>query len=327
MRFKTAFSPREVTRSGDDSPAKSVWGYTLRLTGRAQIVAFALALLSTIVGLAPIELQRRMVDGAIAEKDGELLIFLALLYLGAVVAQQGAKFALRMMQSWMAESATFYTRRHLWRLHSGAEGASDRRDVVAILTQEVEALAKFAGGAPSQAFANASLLVGALGYMFWVSPGVAAAGLALLAPQVILTPLMQRRLNRLVSIRLRLKRRFTNAVSAETAPPDESEFDQKTSRLFGSRMIFDFWKFLMKTVLNLLNGLAPLGVIAVGGWMVIQGDATVGVVIAFVTGFSRLGDPIRQLISFYREAAEAEVRHSLIARWMKPVVEENGKRG
>jgi ABC-type bacteriocin/lantibiotic exporter with double-glycine peptidase domain len=73
---------------------------------------------------------------------------------------------------------------------------------------------------------------------------------------------------------------------------------------------------MMKALLNLLNGLAPLGVIVAGGWLAVSGETTVGVIIAFVGGFSRLGGPIRQLIVFYREAAEASVRHQMIARWM-----------
>ena len=287
------------------------------MTGRTQVGAFALALIVTGLGLAPLELQRRMIDDAVANGDLRLLTILGGAYLAVVIAQQAAKFALRATQSWMGESAVLYTRSHLWRLHRGSRTTDEGgRDVVAILTREVEALGGFAGGGPSQAFANATLLVGTLAYMLWVSPAVAAAGIALLAPQVILTPLMQRRLNRLIEIRLRLMRRFTHAIGGDN-PPEEKNYERRLKGLFWSRMSFDLWKFLLKSSLNLMNGLAPLGVVAIGGWMVIRGDATLGVVIAFVSGFGRLGDPIRQLIAFYREAAEAEVRHRMIAKWMK----------
>lgn len=315
MTPQAIFTPREIARTGDDRPAGSVWGYIRRMTGRAQVGAFVLALGVTLLGMAPIELQRRMVDDAISDADFTLLAFLTVVYLLVVFGHQTAKFALRTLQAWMGESAILYTRSHLWKLHRGDEAVDEGKDVVAIVTREVEALGRFAGGAPSQAFANASLLIGTLAYMIWVSPVVAAAGLALLAPQAILTPLMQRRLNRLVEVRVRLLRRLTAAIGASD-PPDERHFAAMTRRVFRIRLAFDVWKYLMKGVLNLMNSAAPLAVIAVGGWLVIEGDATLGVVLAFVTGFSRLGDPIRQLIAFYREAAEAEVRHRLIARWM-----------
>lgn len=319
---KAYLKPRRIGRTGDDSPAGSVWGYVRRMTGRAQVAAFVLALAATGLALAPIELQRRMIDDAVSAGDVRLLALLGGAYLVVVVVQQVVKFGLRATQSWMSESAVLYTRRHLWGIHrNGRDGGSGEResdrDVVAILTREVEALGGFAGGAPSQAFANVSLLLAMLVYMFWVSPMVAAAGLALLAPQILLTPLMQRRLNRLIEIRLRLMRGFTAAVGGD-ASIAESEYRRRLGGLYRSRISFDLWKFLMKSALNLLNNLAPLGVVAIGGLMVIRGEATIGVVVAFVSGFSRLGDPIRQLISFYREAAEAEVRHRMIAKWMSP---------
>ena len=144
----------------------------------------------------------------------------------------------------------------------------------------------------------------------------AKAGIALLTPQAALAPVMQARLNRLVEIRVRLLRRFTSALGRDT-PLTNDEMELRLKNLFRNRVSFFWWKFLMKSALNLMNAAAPLGVIVVGGWMVILGESTLGVVIAFVGGFSRLGDPIRQLISFYREAAQAEIRHAMVARWMK----------
>lgn len=286
------------------------------MTGRGQSAAIALSLTGTLLALAPIELQRRMIDDAINGGDAQLLLTLGLIYLAAIILHQAAKLALGLLQNWLSESAIAYIRAHLWDLR-GAEAPrnGEGRDIVSVMTTEVEALGGFAGGAPSLAIANVAMLVGALGYMFWVEPLVAAAGLALLAPQAALAPLMQRRLNRLIAIRLRMMRRFTTALGRET-PPGKAELRLRAHRLYDSRIIFVIWKQSMKAMLNLLNAAAPLAVIGVGGWMVINGGATLGVVVAFVGGFSRLGDPVRQLISFYREAAEAKVRHDMVASWM-----------
>jgi ABC-type bacteriocin/lantibiotic exporter with double-glycine peptidase domain len=67
---------------------------------------------------------------------------------------------------------------------------------------------------------------------------------------------------------------------------------------------------------NLLNGLAPLSVLLVGGVMVIEGETTIGVVVAFISGFDRLSTSLRELIAYYRVAAQAAVQHRMIARWM-----------
>jgi ABC-type bacteriocin/lantibiotic exporter with double-glycine peptidase domain len=50
--------------------------------------------------------------------------------------------------------------------------------------------------------------------------------------------------------------------------------------------------------------------------MVIQGETTVGVIVAFISGFDRLSAPLRELVNYYRVAAQAAVQHRMIARWM-----------
>ena len=55
-------------------------------------------------------------------------------------------------------------------------------EIVAVLTSEVDALGGFAGSGPSRAASNLFMLIGAMGYMFWVDPTVALAGLLLIAP-------------------------------------------------------------------------------------------------------------------------------------------------
>jgi hypothetical protein len=38
--------------------------------------------------------------------------------------------------------------------------------------------------------------------------------------------------------------------------------------------------------------------------------------VAFLAGFEKLSGPIRGLISFYCTAAQAEVQHCMIVKWM-----------
>lgn len=310
--FATLSRPRRIATTGDDTPARTIWGYVQRMTGRSQALACVLAVIATALSLAPIELQRRLFDDALSQGDLDLLAWLGLAYLAVICLHQVVKFALGMVAGWMSESAVVYTRAHLWRLSDDAA----QGDKNSILLTEADALGAFAGGAPSQFVANLTMLVGALAYMFWVEPVVAMAGLALVAPQAILAPYLQKRLNRLVDVRLRLIRRYAGAIDREPSPSDE-EMAAKLKVLHRARMAFLFWKFALKSTLNLLNAAAPLGVIVIGGWQVIENETTVGVVVAFVGGFARLGDPVRKLIGFYRESQEASVRHELIASWMK----------
>lgn len=68
----------------------------------------------------------------------------------------------------------------------------------------------------------------------------------------------------------------------------------------------------MKTLNNMLISLGPFGVIAWGGYLVIQGEVEVGVILAFVSGLERLGGPIRELIGSYGAITDARMRYRIL---------------
>ncbi|MCL5778754.1 ABC transporter ATP-binding protein [Limibaculum sp. FT325] len=306
-------APRHIGRTGDDSPARSLAGYVWRMSGWHQLGVALLAIGVSVLGLAPIELQRRLIDDAIGKGDGGLLVKLALVYLGVVVVQQALKLALRLAQGWLGESAVRYTRAHLLGIvvarGGGREGAGER---VAVLTTETDQLGGFVGEGPSAAAANLATLAGVLAYTFWVEPRIALIGVALLVPQVIAAPLMQRKVNRLTARRLSLLRGLGRHVS-ELDGAEAAEI----GALYRNRLLIHLWKGAMKAVLNLANHFAPLGILLWGGFMVIEGETTLGVLVAFATGFERMAGPARELIGFYRKAQQAGVQHCMIAEWME----------
>ena len=58
-------APRAIPRSGDDSPAPSLARYVWRMSGKHQWGICLLALAVAGLSMAPLELQRRIVDGAV----------------------------------------------------------------------------------------------------------------------------------------------------------------------------------------------------------------------------------------------------------------------
>mgnify|MGYP003403376523 CR=1 FL=1 len=43
-------------------------------------------------------------------------------------------------------------------------------------------------------------------------------------------------------------------------------------------------------MVNFFNGLAPVAALVIGGYLVITGQTSIGVVVAFISGFDRLAD-------------------------------------
>ena len=327
--------PRHIARSGDDTPAGSLLGYVWRMSGWHQVWICLLAVAIAGLTAIPLELQRRIVDEVVKDRDLNLLWTFAAIYLGVLLVQGGTKFVLRMYQGWLSESAIRYNRAHLSRLYAARNGNGEDAhgggahsgEAVSVIGPEIDRLGGFVGEGLSQPCVNIAMLIALGGYMLVVQPVVALISLAFILPQAVLVPLVQRYVNRLLERRVKMMRAFGEQLTdlpGEPAPSRGEPADGSGTGDLGKRLdhIYDnrirtfLLKFGLKAAVNLLNALTPLSVLLVGGMMVIEGQTTIGVVVAFISGFDRLSAPLRELIAYYRVAAQANVQHKMIARWM-----------
>lgn len=310
--------PHDVEQTGDDSPAHSLWTYVWRMTGWHQVYVCGLALLLAGLSFVPLELQRRIIDGAITDGDYRLVLVLGGLYLVVLLATTLTKFVLRTYQGWLGESAVRYTRAHLVHVHEcrhATRTSAGDGQAVSVIGSEVEKLGGFVGEGISQPLVNTGMTVVILAYMVVVEPLLTVFCLPFLLPQLVIVPWLQRHINRRIEERVDLLRDFSSKITHE----DELKTPAMKERLrsiFSNRMRIHLLKALQKASLGLLNGLAPLSALVIGGCLVIEGEVTVGTVVAFMSGFDRLGTPLRELIANYRQIAQANVQHDMIARWI-----------
>ena len=130
-----------------------------------------------------------------------------------------------------------------------------------------------------------------------------------------MTPLLQRRLNVLIEKRVGLLRDLGDEIS-ELGDDNREHCANVLKDIYTNRIRFFILKFAMKSALNLLNAMGPLTVLLFGGYLAMQGEVQLGVIVAFISGFERISSPLRELIGFYRVAAQANVQHRMIAKWM-----------
>lgn len=320
--LRRLFTPRKFESSGDDSAAASIWRYVWRMTGWHQVTSAVIAVLVAVLNLIPIELQRRIVNEVVETQNVPLLIQFGIIYLSVLLVHQLTKFGLHMYQVWLSESTAITTRNHLFKLHGKHDtDVDDSRSgrVVSIVGSEVEKLSGFVGEAISQAFVNTALLLGVIGYMFVVEPGIAVFALAFMIPQVVITPLMQRKLNDLVEDRVEMVRDMGDTLSEEELSFNGQQGPRILKKIFDNRIHFTLLKFALKGMLNILSALGPLVVLVYGGYLVMQGETQVGVIVAFISGFERINSPVRELVAFYRAKEQAKVQHDMVAKWIARV--------
>ena len=278
-----------------------------------------LCLLAAVVfplTMVPLELQRRIVDRAIGNEDLRLLVILGAIYLAAVLLQGGLKYLLRFYRGVVSERAIRRLRRRLQAAEPepcgpGADDAG-KGEVVSIITAEVERVGGFVGEALSEPVLQIGIFVSLLGYMLFVEPMIALVSLSFFVPQLIFVPLLQRAVNRRARRKVELVRELGELI-VEPRADRGSRFRDRLDRVYRVRLQYYALKFLIKFLNNLLNQLGPLSVLMVGGYLVTTGATTVGTVVAFIAGFRRLADPSRELLAYYRLAAETVVQYRLIA--------------
>jgi len=301
----------------DESLPRFVW----RTSGAHQFYAGALAVAVSLLNFAPIDLQKRIVDGPIANRDIPLLFETGLIYLAVVLFQAALKYALMAYQSWVSESAIKAARDHLTTIAARREPdeESSGGDTVNVISREIDSVGGFVGTSISQFVVNVSFLIFTASYMVYTQPLIAAVSAVFLIPQLVVAPLLQTRLNEIYEKQVGLIRKLGDetVTIASERQADEVSGSPTARAIYWNRLRYHFLKYGLKTLLNVASALAPLSVLVIGGYLVIQGQTTIGVVVAFVSGFERLSSPLRDLLNFYRDYQQASVQHRLIAQWVE----------
>jgi ABC-type bacteriocin/lantibiotic exporter with double-glycine peptidase domain len=55
-------------------------------------------------------------------------------------------------------------------------------------------------------------------------------------------------------------------------------------------------------------------VLFVGGWLVLNGQSDMGIVVASLTGLQRIEGPWRDLVAFFRNASVVRVQYEMLVR-------------
>lgn len=214
---------------------RSVYRYILERSTWQQVVVVTLTLALLPLAPIPLELQRRMLDDAVAGKDFDLLLWLGMLYLGALFLAAALKFAMRYQREIISArivrklrySVYYYT--HAPDSREALTNEVDEGAVVSMMSSEVEKLGGFAGSAISGPLFEIGTLVSILGYMFYVEPLVASIGVALYTPQLILVPYLQSIMNRLAQKKALEVRKLGNFI---VDTPEDDILRSKPPELF-----------------------------------------------------------------------------------------------
>ncbi|MCY7308013.1 MAG: hypothetical protein LH632_18130 [Rhodoferax sp.] len=295
----------------------SILGYVRRVSGRHQLGLLLLSVIVFLLTLAPLEIQRRIVNDAISKGAFMPIVWLALAYFSVSLLQGGIKLGLNIYRSWVSEMAVLDLRRlvsarALDAAQHPAKAAAKGTEVSMILS-EVEPLGGFVGISVSEPLLQTGVLVSVFGYLAFLQPLVALLCALAFSPQLVFVPLMQRAINRRSADRIETLRSVGgNIVGTDAQASDIAEQDGRLQRVFQLNMGIFKIKYSMYFLMNLLQHLGVGTALGVGGYFAVKGQIDVGTVVAFVSGLARVNDPWGDLVDWFREMTLARTRYRLL---------------
>jgi ABC-type multidrug transport system fused ATPase/permease subunit len=297
----------------------SVMGYVVRFTGRHQMV---IALLSTCVFLLstlPLELQRRIVNDAIKKGMTETVLWLALLYAGVALGEQGLKLAVNLYRAWLSERSVRALRHQIYALKARASSGRSTPTAtgieISMVLDEAVPIGGFIGISVSEPLLQSGIMVSVIGYLIYLETYMALLSFLFLIPQLVFVPLMQRAINRRANARIRLLRDVSSAIVVETPSlvTTEQMDESRINHVFVLNMGIYKLKYSMNLLMNAMHHFAVAAALGVGGWFATTGRMDVGTVVAIVSGLGKLKDPWDDIVNWSRELSVVSVKYRLFA--------------
>lgn len=295
----------------------NIYRYVWQASGWHQVPLVMLTVCVSLLEIVPLELQRRIVDDAVKNRNYGFVIVLCAVYLGAVLLQGGTKLVLNIYRNWVGESAVRELRRRVHTLVSATSAASSSLEAegvqASMIVAEVEPVGAFVGGSVSEPLLQAGILCSVLAYMIHVDVRMAAVALLFFIPQLIFVPMMQHAMNRRTRVRVRIVRRLSvSVIEGGGDPARDQADDERIERVFQLNMGVYKFKFSMNFLMNLSTQLQIIGALAVGSWAVLNGQLGIGGVVAFISGIGRITDPWGDLVNYFRDANISQVKFALL---------------
>jgi ABC-type bacteriocin/lantibiotic exporter with double-glycine peptidase domain len=313
--------PRDtVSRSfARDGMPPTLFGFVRRVSGHNQAWIALLACTLFVLTTAPLEMQRRILNAALLDRDARLVVVLAAGYAAIVVAEGLVKLLLNIYAGWIGEKAVRALRLSASRLADGlpVQDSQVRGVEISMIVAEPEAIGGFVGVAISELVLQAGILVSVFGYMFFVQPTLALVCLAIFAPQLVFVPLMQAAINRRVQSRIGILRATSVGVLSEGDPRGERMQRARFAEIFELNLGIVKLRFSMKFLMNFTHNLGKVLVLCIGGWYIVEGRTDVGTVVAFVSGLASVRDPWGDLVNWFQEMTLARAKYRTFIAAMK----------
>jgi ABC-type multidrug transport system fused ATPase/permease subunit len=277
-------------------------------------LAFVALLLATAASLAPPPLAKLAIDQGITPKDLGTLNLVVVGFVASALVYWGASYAQTYLVGWVGQRALQDLRIQLFaHLQTLSVGFFSRRQAGAIisrLTNDVQALDQLVSDGVVTLFGSSLTLLGTAAILLWLDAQLAlltflifpVLGVASFVFRIISADAYRITREKLAAITAYLQETLSGirVVRAFAQEPRHKEvFAELNDENRKANMTTVYLNAAYFPGVELLSALATAGILFYGGVQAIQGEVTVGVLVAFVAALNNFFDPIQQLSQLY----------------------------
>jgi putative ABC transport system ATP-binding protein len=304
--------------------------YIINRSLRPQLVLIGISFVLGL-GLNPfmLDLQKRIINQAIGQRNFHALLWLCGSFLGAVILNGALKYVKQNLEGYISETMLRDLRGELYNrilrfplLHLKNTSTGQ---LVAMILGEVEDLGGYFGLALSTPAFHGAMLLGTLGYMVYANPWMALVSMVLFPIQIVFIRRLQRKVTAMSRDRVRLVRGLSDRIQEsvgglqeiyanDTAAYESGRFRHQLQRIFRIRLNIYNLKYLIKWINNFLEKFGQFLLLLVGGWLIINHPETfnLGILVAFLQAYGQLNEPWRELINFFQLKENARVKYEQV---------------
>ncbi|MGH2907579.1 MAG: ABC transporter ATP-binding protein [Solirubrobacterales bacterium] len=265
-------------------------------------------------GLAPPYLAKIAIDNGIIDQDAQTLTLVVVLYVISALILWGATYVQTYMTGWVGQRALQDLRQttfdHLQRQSSGFYSRRKTGVLVSRLTNDVEALDQLVSNGAMTLFQSVVTLIAMIVILllqswqlalvcFAVFPIVALASFIF---RVLSTDVYRVTRERIALVSSYLQETISGVAVVRAYGREErhiGEFDELSLRNRDANMKSVYLNAAYFPAIELLSAVSMAVILLFGGYLVIQGNIEIGVLVLFAGYMQQFFDPIQQLSQLY----------------------------
>ena len=282
---------------------------------RARVIWMLVSLvLATAAALAPAPLAKFAIDDGIKQGDIGTLNLVVVAFVVSALVYWGATYLQTYLVGWVGQRALQDLRLRIFgHLQAQPVGFYERRSaggLISRMTNDVQALDQLVTDSVVTLFSSSLTLIGTIGILMWLDLELAlltflifpVMALGSLAFRVVSADAYKRTRETISSITSYLQESLSGiriVRSFGQEPQHLQRFRELNERNREANMVTVNLNAAYFPAVELLSALATVGILLYGGFQVIDGEMSAGVVIAFVLALNGFFDPIQQLSQVY----------------------------